>query len=708
VDIAQRLAALAENLYWTWQPELIELFRDLDPSLWRQTDHNPVQFLDRMDAETLEHRAEELALEARISRAFHGMENYLERTDTWGHRHAGPLRRRPVAYLSAEFGLHESLPLYAGGLGVLAGDHLKAASDLGLPLVGVGLFYARGYFRQRLDASGWQNEEYSVSDPESLPLQVATDGEGNPLHVAVRTRSEEIRLLVRTARVGRNQLVLLDSHVDGNSDAARQLTGALYGGGPEVRLRQELILGIGGLRALRAMGIEPGVLHLNEGHSTLAVLELARWLMDSNGRPFDDVREEAATRTVFTTHTPVEAGHDRFNPALVEEVLGPMRDKLGLSQEALLELGQVRPDGDEPFCMTVLGLKMARARTAVSARHGRIARRMWKALWPGREESEVPIGHVTNGVHVASWLAIPLASLYAQHLGPDWQERISAPQTWEPLLRADPLEVWEQHQVLKVRLIACVRRMLSRQAEHRGDAEAPPCALRPEVLTLGFARRFAPYKRAGLLLTDLDRLNRLVNHPQRPVQIIYAGKAHPADEQGKRLLQRVVEITRDERFAGKVVFVEDHDINVGRHLVQGVDVWLNTPLRPMEACGTSGQKAVMNGALHLSVLDGWWAEAFDGHNGFALGCTGEQAAPEHQDEQDAPGLYEALETQVAPLYYERQPNGVPQAWVDRQKHAIRSLGWRYNARRMVLDYATRCYLPAAGTLTCSLPAASSP
>jgi starch phosphorylase len=703
VEIPDRLRELARNLYWTWHPELIEIFRDLDPDLFRETNHNPVEFLSRLESEGLQERAWELALEARISRAFHQMHGYLDARDTWAHTHAAPLRVHPVAYFSAEFGLHESLPIYSGGLGVLAGDHLKAASDLGLPLVGVGLFYAKGYFHQRLDDGGWQQEEYFSADVDELPLDWALDDDGEPIRVRVECGDETLWAGVRTAHVGRCRLLLLDSHVDENDERHRDLTSRLYGGDPGVRLRQELLLGVGGVRALEQMGIQPGVVHMNEGHSAFAALELARRRMQRDARSFEDVREPVAGTCVFTTHTPVAAGHDRFEPGAFAEALRPLREQLALDDGELFALGRVRPDDDaEPFCMTVLALKMSRARNAVSTRHGRLSRAMWRDLWPERSEAEVPIGHITNGVHVPSWLAIPLGQLYTQ-LGCDWKRHLHEPDTWKAVDAIDEVEFWEQHQLLKARLVEYVERCVRRQEERRGDGGPSP-RLRTDALTIGFARRFAPYKRAYLLLDDLDRLDRLVNDTERPVQIVFAGKAHPGDDEGKKLVQKVFQATRDERFAGKIVFIENHDINVSRHLVQGMDVWLNTPRRPLEACGTSGQKVVLNGGLNLSTLDGWWAEAYDGANGFAIGVGAEHSDAARQDEMDREALYATLEQRVVPMYYDRGENGVPSAWIAAQRAAIRSLPWRFSARRMVMDYVTCCYLPAAGVTTRCFPA----
>jgi starch phosphorylase len=702
--LSERLRALAHNLWWTWHPEVAGFFRDLDPVRWRQLDHNPIALLAEFTAERLEQRTNELVLPSQINYAYRRLQEYLDTDLTWGTTHAGVLRGRPVAYFSAEFGLHESLSVYSGGLGVLAGDHVKSASDLGIPLVGVGLFYTHGYFLQRLDAEGWQREEDLVADVRQLPLALVAGADGQPLTIQIETRTGLIAVRIWKLAVGRNVLLLLDSNVEGNRAEDRELTAHLYGGDNRVRIRQELVLGVGGVRALRALDIFPGVLHLNEGHSAFAALEMVRERMSGEGLGFDEAAKRVAARTVFTTHTPVDAGHDRFSAELIGEYLGPLREALGLSPEALMGLGQVEPgNASEPFCMTVLALKLSRRANGVSALHGRISRRMWARLWPRRTEEEVPIGHITNGVHVRSWLAPAMQELYSRHLGPAWAQRSGEPEVWVGINGVNDGELWETHQVLKSRLLDFVRRRCARQAQRRGEppeaVEAARRVLSAEVLTIGFSRRFATYKRADLILSDLDRLARLFSNPAAPIQLVFAGKAHPHDEPGKRVLQQIARLGRDPRFAGRIAFVEDYDINVARHLVQGVDVWLNTPRRPLEASGTSGQKVVLNGGLNLSVLDGWWAEAYDGSNGFAIGRGETHSSAEVQDRRDAAALYQVLEEQVIPLYYDRNHHGLPRAWIARMKRAIRTLGWRFNADRMVMDYVQLCYLPAAGGLS---------
>ena len=700
VLLHDRLRTLAHNLWWTWHPEVISIFTDLDPHLWRQVKHNPIAFLGQITPEQVEERASELVLHSRINYAFRRLDEYLEQQKTWGAIHCGNLNNRPVVYFSAEFGLHESLPIYSGGLGILAGDHLKSASDLGIPLIGIGLLYQQGYFHQKLNKEGWQEEDYVDIDITRLPLQAAADAGGNPLVLRIDTRSNPLLARVWQVQVGRVRLLLLDSNVEGNTAEDRELTCRLYGGDTRLRIRQELLLGIGGARILQMLNIFPGVLHLNEGHSAFAILEEVRRIMEYDQIPFHRAHRRVSLSTVFTTHTPVAAGHDRFPPNLMEEHLGIFRERLGLSHKDFMALGRVDPHDDtETFCMTVLALKSSRRANGVSAIHGSVSRQMWKGLWPGRPETEIPIGHITNGVHVLSWLAPQMYQLFQLRLGQDWATRMVHPDIWENVAAIDDGELWETHQSLKMRLIRFVRRRLLKQSERLGQldlAKQIEHVLDPDVLTIGCARRFATYKRGDLILSQGERLAGLIQHARHPIQIIFAGKAHPQDDEGKRLLQRIAQLSYTTSCRDRIVFVENYDYNLARHLVQGVDVWLNTPRRPLEACGTSGQKVVLNGGLNLSVLDGWWNEAYDGSDGFAVGHGGMHNDPAVQNQRDAEYLYETLEHEVIPLYYDRDASGIPCRWVKRMKHAMKSLGWRFNADRMVKDYAERFYLPAAG------------
>lgn len=702
--VQERLWSLARNLWWSWDQDSMSLFRDLDPVRWSRLNHNPIALLGEISLADIERRAGELALHSRINYAYRRLHEYLDADRTWGARQAGVLRPRPVAYFSAEFGLHESIPMYSGGLGVLSGDHIKSASDLGIPLVGVGLFYSQGYFRQQLDRNGWQQEEYLETDLSQLPLEPAIGTSGEPVTVQIETRSGSIHAKVWRLKVGRCDLLLLDSDVEGNEPEDRELTSRLYGGDGRIRIRQELLLGVGGIRALKAMGITPGVLHLNEGHSAFALLESILNRMRDEGIGFDDARARVSREAVFTTHTPLPAGHDRFPADLVEEHLGPLREMLSLSQERLLQLGRENPDthhGD--FCMTVLALRLSRRANAVSSLHGEVSRAMWTKLYPGRREDAVPIGHITNGVHVPSWLAPQMIRLYDRHLGTGWQEHGGEARIWEGIESVDDGELWETHLSLKAQLLEFVRQRAVEQADRRGESpetlQRLSRTLSPDALTIGFARRFATYKRANLILADIEKLASVVNDAKRPVQFVFAGKAHPRDEPGKRVLQQIEELMRDPQFSDRFVFVEDYDINVGRHFVQGVDVWLNNPRRPLEASGTSGQKVVLNGGLNLSVLDGWWAEAYDGLNGFAIGTGRTHSNMDVHDARDGEALYRALLDEVIPLYYQRDGDGLPRGWIKRMKRTIRTLGWRFNADRMVMDYALKCYVPAAGGIS---------
>ncbi|MBV8316141.1 MAG: alpha-glucan family phosphorylase, partial [Planctomycetaceae bacterium] len=605
-------------------------------------------------------------------------------------------------------GLHESLPIYSGGLGVLAGDHLKSASDLGVPLIGIGLLYDQGYFRQSIDANGWQQENYLNANPDLLPIEKVFGPDEKPLLITIETNTGMLHARVWRVEVGRTTLLLLDSNVPENSDWDRSLTARLYGGDARVRIRQELLLGVGGVRALHALGIHPSVLHLNEGHSAFAVLEMIRTQMEADGIPFGEAVRDVAIMTVFTTHTPVAAGHDRFPASLVEEHLGKLREALHLSYDDFMGLGRINPhDTNELFCMTVLALKLSRHANGVAALHGQVSRRMWHPLYPNRPEEEVPIGHITNGVHVLTWVAPQMHLLFDRHLGVDWPKRMRFPETWQGIEGLEDAELWETQQVLKARLIDFVRNRLAAQAQRRGEGEAAVQkarqALDLNALTIGFARRFATYKRAWLVIQDAERLAEMVLSADRPIQIVFAGKAHPEDRMGKEVIQNIVRLTRQERYEQRIVFVEDYDMNVARQLVQGVDVWLNNPRRPQEASGTSGEKAMLNGALNFSVLDGWWAEAYDGTNGFAIGSGQSHAITSVQDERDHKALLETLTSQVIPLFYTRDASGLPRGWIARQKSALRTLAWRFNADRMVMDYAMNSYLPAAGGMSCIMP-----
>jgi len=691
---------IAHNLWWCWHPDVVAMFRDLAPERWRKLDHNPIALLREFTPETLEARASEMVLGSRINYAYRRLNQYMNSRPKWAAENVGVLGSKPVAYFSLEFGIHESVPIYSGGLGILAGDHIKSASGLGVPLVAVGLFYDQGYFKQHLNAEGWQEEEYLRTNIENLPMnRVMKDGE--PLVVKVETASDAIYASVWKMNVGRVTLYLLDCDLPENQESDRTLTSRLYGGDSRMRIRQEMVVGIGGVRALHALGINPGVFHLNEGHCAFATLEVVRSRMEEDGLSFDEAVRQVAQATCFTTHTPVPAGHDRFSPELVGEHLAPLQQKLGIDFHQLMAMGRVNVhDQNESFCMTVLGLKLSRHANAVSCLHGIVSRRMWSNLWPSRPENEVPIGHITNGVHVQSWMAWQMQTLFDRYFDPNWMDSHWTAEPWQDIKKIDPAELWETHVSLKSLMMEFIQRRVERQAGRRGETES--VQLDPNALTIGFARRFATYKRATLLMRDWERLLALMDSTDRPIQFVFAGKAHPADQPGKEFIQRIANLRKDPHFRNKFVFVEDYDMNVARHMVQGVDVWLNNPRRPLEASGTSGQKALLNGVLNCSILDGWWAEAYDGTNGFAIGKGTAHVNDEITDNRDAVSLMDVLENQIIPLYYHRDADGLPHLWIERMLNSLRTMAWRFSAQRMVADYLLHSYLPAAGGVTCDM------
>ena len=703
-ELFQKCVALASNLWWSWNGEAVAIFRDLDPIRWRQLDHNPIALLQEFTPDRLEKRVAELVLYTRINQAYRCLKAYIGDRRTWATTHGGVLGAKPVAYFSAEFGIHESLPIYSGGLGVLSGDHVKSASGLGVPLVAIGLFYSQGYFHQHLSEEGYQNEAYVDTDVNHLPIQPAVNPDGEPITVKIETRQGDLLAKVWKMLVGRVPLYLLDCNVEGNSPEDRQLTSRLYGGDERTRIRQEMVLGIGGVMALHELGIQPGVYHLNEGHSGFAPLQAIYFRIQETGLSFEEALRQVASETVFTTHTPVPAGHDRFSTDLVEEHLGPLRDKLELSLEQMMNLGRVEPQNeDEPFCMTVIGLKLSRTANAVSQLHGTVSRRMWAHLWPWRVEEEIPIGHITNGIHTQSWIADQMKFLFNRYFPEGWMESIGEPSVWQNIYKVDPGELWETHNTLKTMLISFARHRLNTQVTRRDEPEEEIERVRtmfdPQALTIGFGRRFATYKRATLIFSDLDRLAEIVNHPQYPVQFLFAGKAHPKDQPGKSFIQLIASLRQDPRFRDRVAFIEDYDVNVCRHMVQGVDVWLNNPRRPLEASGTSGQKVVLNGGLNFSILDGWWAEAYDGANGFAIGDGRIHVDDDILDQRDAESLYHHLEQEIIPMFYDRDADMLPRRWIERMMNSISSLAWRFSSDRMVMDYTMQCYVPAAGGLS---------
>lgn len=702
----ERLRDVAHNLRWAWNHDTIELFRRLDDQLWEEANHNPVLMLGSVSQRRLEEAAEEVGFLDHLDRVAQNLDDYLTAKSPWFRReHEIPNGEHPdqplVAYFSAEFGLTDCMEIFAGGLGVLAGDHVKSASDLGVPLVGVGLLYQEGYFRQYLNDAGWQQEVYEENDFYNWPLTLERRADGAPLIVEAPFPGRQVYAQVWRAQVGRVSLYLLDTNIPANdSQQDQDITDELYGGGRRLRLEQEIVLGIGGYRALEALGLEPRVYHLNEGHPALAALERIRRLMEIHDLSFDEAREAASASLVFTTHTPVAAGHDYFESDLMMRYLGDYATALGLSEQTFLNLGREElGNEDAPFCMTTFALRLAAHCNGVSRLHGEVARRMWQALWPGAPQEEVPIGRVTNGVHFRSWISKEMNQLYDRYLGPRWREEPAEQAVWGRAEHIAPGELWRTHERRRDRLVAFARRRLRDQRIRRGapqaEIDAADEVLDPDALTIGFARRFATYKRATLLLHDEGRLARILSNPERPVQVIYAGKAHPEDEAGKKLIAKIVKLTRQEPFRRRLVFLEDYGMAAARYLVQGCDVWLNTPRRPREASGTSGMKAAANGVLNLSILDGWWAEAYDPAFGWAIGRGETYDDADCQDEVEAHALYDLLERDVAPAFYERSAAGLPRDWIERMKKSISHLNHYFNTHRMVREYVECFYLPAA-------------
>ncbi|MGB2869238.1 MAG: alpha-glucan family phosphorylase [Bacteroidota bacterium] len=694
------LRDLAYNLVWVWDHELMELFIRLDPDLWERTNHNPVLLLGSIRQERLNTASRDEAFLVQVERANRRYKEYLDSNSTWFRKSYSEIKGHQIAYFSAEFGLTECLQNYSGGLGILSGDHLKSASDLGLPLVGVGLLYQQGYFRQYLNADGWQQERYPENDFFTLPIRPEQDDKGNSLTISVELPGRSVIAQIWRVNVGRIQLYLLDTNISANRAKEDQdITDQLYGGDRELRIKQEILLGIGGHRALRALGFQPSVYHLNEGHSAFLSLERIRELMREHKLSFAEAREAAMAGMVFTTHTPVPAGNDFFTPALMEQYFSSYYKDFGLAWKEFLGLGRQNPENDqEDFCMTVLALRMSGRSNGVSKLHGDVSRTMWKNIWPGVPVDSVPISSITNGVHAPSWISREMAGVFDRYLGPRWREDAGDSALWSRIHHISDEELWRTHERRRERLVAFARVRLRAQLESRG---VPPSevniadeVLNSEALTIGFARRFATYKRATLLMRDKERLMKILSDKDRPVQIIFAGKAHPHDTPGKELIRSILHFARTPEARRRVVFIEDYDMVVARYLVQGVDIWLNTPLRPLEASGTSGMKATLNGAMNLSILDGWWAEAYDVSTGWAIGRGEEYGDPEYQNEVEANDLYDLLEKDILPLFYTRGAEDLPRGWIRKMKTAMRAIGPEFNSNRMVLQYTEKMYLPA--------------
>jgi glycogen phosphorylase len=697
----QPLHKLAYNMWWCWNHEAVSLFRRIDPDLFDEVENSPVKLLGRIDQTRLEQLARDDGFLAHLERVEQAFDHYLA-ASTWYDETYGDSTPCRVAYFSAEFGLHESVPIYSGGLGVLAGDHLKSASDLGIPLVGVGLMYREGYFRQYLNVDGWQQERYPENDFFNLPLIPEARPDGAPLLISVPFPGREVSARVWRLQVGRVPLYLLDTNIAQNAVEDRQITGRLYGGDQDMRIKQEMILGVGGVRALRALGKAPTVCHMNEGHSAFCGLERIRVLMDEHRLDFAAAREAVQAGTCFTTHTPVPAGNDVFAPQLVEHYLGWYVGALRIDKNELLGLGRQNPrDTNEPFCMTVLAIRLSNVSNGVSRLHGQVSRKMWKSIWPELPEAELPITSITNGIHTRSWVSPDMIQLYDRYLGVQWEERPTDHSIWKRADHIPDAELWRTHERRRERLVAFARARLKVQLKARG---APPGeiaradeVLDPEALTIGFARRFATYKRGTLIFRNLERLTALITDKDRPVQFLFAGKAHPRDHGGKELIAEILHMARRPELRRRILFLEDYDINVARYMVQGVDVWLNNPRRPLEASGTSGMKVCANGGLNLSVLDGWWVEGYSqtSPNGWAIGAGEEYTDLTYQDDVESRAIYDLLEQEIVPAFYTRSSDGLPRAWLRMMKASISTCCPFFNTNRMVQEYMEKCYWPSA-------------
>ncbi|MFZ0063267.1 MAG: alpha-glucan family phosphorylase [Pyrinomonadaceae bacterium] len=699
----RQLDRLSWNYWWSWAPDGAATFRDLDPKVWEECEHNPRLLLARTSEYRLAQMATDPTYILRVRKLVERFDQYLidaqARQDEWSRDPNTQFNAdHPVAYFCAEYGLHNSLPLYSGGLGILAGDHLKSASDIGIPLVAVGLLYRYGYFTQRFRRDGWQEEHYGDTHPEELPLQQVKDDDGTPLTIEVLIRKRMVHALVWRAAVGQVQLYLLDTNIPENSEIDRLVTGHLYGGDRETRIVQEMLLGIGGIRLLRRLKLEPSVFHLNEGHSAFLTLELAREFINSQNINFNEAAKLVRELCVFTTHTPVAAGNDEFEPELVRQCFGSDYWKeLQLSDAEFFDLGRVDPANDkENYGLTPLAIRMCRSTNGVSRKHGEVSRSLWQKLWPEKPLAEIPITYITNGVHAPTWVAPLLRTLYEEYAGKDWTAVAHDRTRWEAsIARLSDQELWTAHSLLKQRLIAFIRERSFQARQERGESseytESARTMFDANALTIGFARRIAAYKRWSLLLTDPERLQGLMTDPDRPVQFVFAGKAHPQDQGAKLILQQLALWKYNSHVQNRAVFIQDYDQEIARQLVQSVDVWLNVPRRPLEASGTSGEKVAMNGGLNLSVLDGWWLEGYDGTNGFAVGGTSVDGAPELVDLADAESLYRVLEEEVIPTYYERDQSELPRKWIAMMKRSIVTLVPEFNSDRMVAEYARRIY-----------------
>ena len=694
----EKLSEIANNLWWSWNTEFLKLFKRIDIDLWEQCGRNPVKFLKSVDQEKLEKIAEDPDFLKEYSKNVENFENYMNSKNTWFRKNFPDNKNNEIAYFSAEYGLDEILPIYSGGLGILSGDHLKSASDLGIPLVAIGLLYKNGYFHQKINNVGAQETEYHKIDIQNLPIIPVKDNDGQDLMISVKMPKKKLYLKVWKIQVGRVTLYLLDSEIPENLEEYRNITSALYGGDQEMRIQQEIVLGMGGVMLLKALGINPTIYHMNEGHSSFLVLQLISNIIAEKKVSFQIAKDIVSAKTVFTTHTPVPAGNDIFPIELVEKYFDGFWDSLAISKEEFLELG-MKPNEENKttFNMGILALKIAGKKNGVSKLHGAVSRELFGDVWPEIAPNESPITYVTNGIHTCTWLAPNLKELYNEYLVPYWQDKIYLNETWERINNIPDAKLWKEHQIRKEKLLKLVNDNVTARLKNAGmhydQIREITSKLNPNALTIGFARRFATYKRATLIFKDLERITQILNDESRPVQLIFAGKAHPKDIEGQNLIKRIHEISMMPQFKGKIFLLEGYDINVARHLISGVDVWLNNPRRPMEASGTSGEKASVNGVVNFSILDGWWAEGYNQKNGWAIGTNAEYMSYEEQDKADSESIYNTLENKVIPAYYNKQQDGISKEWLTLMKNSIISTGGNYSTARMLVDYTKQLYIP---------------
>ena len=694
-----RLSEIANNLWWSWNTDFLKIFKEIDIDLWERVDKNPVKFLKLVSQEKLEQASINQQVLKQYDKIVNDFDGYMNSKNTWFSKKYPNNKNDIIAYFSAEYGLDETIPIYSGGLGILSGDHLKSASDLGIPLVAVGLLYKNGYFHQKIDGYGNQQSIYKDIDLMNLPINPVKDEKGEELKVLLKLPGKNLYLKVWKINVGRITLYLLDSDIPENTDEDyRNITLRLYGGDQEMRIKQEIVLGMGGVNLLRTLGLDPNIYHMNEGHSSFLLLEVIKNIIKEKKVSFDIARDITSAKTVFTTHTPVPAGNDIFPMELVEKYFKGYWTKLGIDKDTFLHLGTKPNDAlDSGFNMGILALKIAGKKNGVSKLHGAVSRELFGDVWPAIAANESPITYVTNGIHTCTWLAPNLKELYNKYLIPYWQDNIQIQETWKKIDNIPNEILWEEHQARKNKLLKLVKENVTNNMKENGisyeEINEITSKLNPNALTIGFARRFATYKRATLIFRDLERITQILNNSEKPVQLIFAGKAHPADKEGQELIRYIKEISMKPQFKGKIFVLENYNIGIARYLVSGVDVWLNNPRRPMEASGTSGQKASVNGVINFSVLDGWWAEGYDSKNGWTIGTNDEYSSYDIQDDADSNSMYTTLENKIIPTYYDKASNGISEKWLRIMKNSIISTGGRYSTSRMLCDYTDRLYMP---------------